>query len=106
MSTTTISQRIARTSVPIVVTMGKLIKKASTMDGKSTPLTLAQGQVYWDPPEQAINRASSSLLNSTNKSIHRYGADDGSQELKSALKAKLRLLGNDQRQEIMVSDFV
>lgn len=46
-----------------------------------------QGVVYWQPPEQALNRVKEIVWE---PSISRYGADEGLPELRTALLEKVR----------------
>jgi len=84
MASSAVSARVARTSPPIVVTMGRLLQRASP-----NVLSLAQGQVYWGPPESALSRVEKALKDPMKTS--RYGPDEGSAELREALGKELRL---------------
>ena len=50
--------------------------------------SLAQGVVYWDPPE-TVNHAISQALKHDHK-LHTYGPDEGLPELREALVDKLQ----------------
>ena len=88
-----ISSRISRTNSPIVVSLGRLLQKAPP-----NVLSLAQGQVYWEPPATALAGAETALRELKSS---RYGPDEGSIELRQALSAKLKL-GENER--VMVSN--
>eukprot|EP00242_Pyramimonas_sp_CCMP2087_P007166 CAMPEP_0198202990 /NCGR_PEP_ID=MMETSP1445-20131203/6219_1 /TAXON_ID=36898 /ORGANISM="Pyramimonas sp., Strain CCMP2087" /LENGTH=385 /DNA_ID=CAMNT_0043874175 /DNA_START=211 /DNA_END=1368 /DNA_ORIENTATION=+ len=75
-----LSKRIAATDPPCIVQMQKMLA------GKKDVLSLAQGIVYWQPPEAALEAAAKSI---TEPRVSMYGADDGLPELKEALKLKL-----------------
>jgi histidinol-phosphate/aromatic aminotransferase/cobyric acid decarboxylase-like protein len=86
-----VSSRISRTNAPIVVSMGRLLQKAPP-----NVLSLAQGQVYWGPPDTAIARAESALKDLKNS---RYGPDEGLVELRQALSSRLKL---GEKERVMV----
>lgn len=82
-----ISQRIARTSPPIIVKMGKLLQRAP--EGS---LSLAQGQVHWSPPESALSRVEKLFRD---VKMSRYGPDEGNAELRGLLKSHHKLSNSE-----------
>ncbi|KAK9809123.1 hypothetical protein WJX72_009699 [[Myrmecia] bisecta] len=75
-----ISQRIQKTDMPIMVKMRHL------QGGVEGVASLAQGVVYWMPPESAIKAA---VAKATDPALSVYGADEGMPELTAALRHKL-----------------
>jgi aspartate/methionine/tyrosine aminotransferase len=75
-----VSERILSTDEPCIVATKRLV---SSVPGT---LSLAQGIVHWQPPPSALKRASEAILQ---PSCNSYGPDEGSPELREALKHKL-----------------
>ncbi len=73
-----ISERVARTSSPIMQVMKSLAKGEGILD-------LSQGVPFFDPPRECIREALMDL-----KGSHRYGPDGGDPELKETISGKLR----------------
>lgn len=76
-----VSERILSTDEPCIVATKRLV---SSVPGT---LSLAQGIVYWQPPPSALKRASEAILQ---PSCNSYGPDEGSPELREALKQKIK----------------
>ena len=78
------SSRIMTTDDPIVAQMRRLVQ--------STPGTasLAQGIVYWSPPEQALEYVKKVMVDEeVLPTLHGYGADEGLAVLREALMEKM-----------------
>jgi aspartate/methionine/tyrosine aminotransferase len=65
-------------------------------------VSLAQGVVYWTPPSSAVARV---IRACESFHVHKYCADDGLPELRSALKEKLARENNlrSESTEVMVT---
>ena len=82
--TTLPSTRIVDTDDPIVAQMRRLVQ---AVEGTAS---LAQGIVYYPPPEQVLARVQAALGDpATQKVLNSYGADEGLLELREALREKL-----------------
>ena len=82
--TTVPSTRIVDTDDPIVAQMRRLVQ---AVEGTAS---LAQGIVYYPPPEQVLARVRAALDDpATQKVLNSYGADEGVLELRKALCDKL-----------------
>eukprot|EP00897_Mesotaenium_endlicherianum_P005426 jgi/Mesen1/4911/ME000245S03965 len=77
-----LSKRILATDEPVIIQMRELIQGAKDV------LSLAQGIVYWKPPQEAIERAQAVAGDA---SVSAYGVDDGNVELRAALVEKVGL---------------
>ena len=82
------SKRVHETLDPCVVLMKQLITKHQHLWVDEQIYSLAQGVVYWTPPETA-NEKISSALSDPNSALHTYAPDEGIPELISAIKEKL-----------------
>ena len=80
LSMSSVSQRIAATDAPCIVQMQQMLR------GKSDVLSLAQGIVWWPPPETALAAGRTAMVEPDS---NLYCADDGLPALRDALKAKL-----------------
>jgi aspartate/methionine/tyrosine aminotransferase len=84
--TSTPSGRILGTDDPIVAQMRRLVQ---SVEGTAS---LAQGIVYYPPPDRAMERVEAALSDPNTLSVlHGYGADEGIPELRDALRKKLRV---------------
>jgi len=88
------SVRICATDAPCIVTMQNLMK------GSSDVSKLSQGIVHWKPPKESLERARKAL---TTDEIHGYGNDEGSAELRGAIKRKLARENGIKNSEVMVT---
>ena len=68
-------------------------------DSKDT-ISLAQGIVYWKPPEKALKRAADAVYTSESSM---YGADGGITELRDRLREKVRTENKLTHSDIMVT---
>ncbi|GAV74841.1 Aminotran_1_2 domain-containing protein [Cephalotus follicularis] len=75
-----LAARALKTDVPVMVKILELTKSAKD------PMPLGQGAVYWQPPEQALEKVKQIAWK---PSTSRYGAHEGLPELKEALTKKL-----------------
>ncbi|KAF8389026.1 hypothetical protein HHK36_025711 [Tetracentron sinense] len=76
-----LAKRALETDTPVMVQIQELIRGAKDV------MSLAQGVVYWQPPEQALEKVREIVWE---PSTSRYGADEGLPELREALIKKLR----------------
>lgn len=90
-----LARRAVETETPVMVQVQELIRGA-TRD----VMSLAQGVVYWQPPEQALDKVKERVWE---PSISRYGADEGLPELRQALVEKLSRENNLTRSSVMVT---
>ena len=82
--TTVPSTRIVNTDDPIVAQMRRLVQ---SVEGTAS---LAQGIVYYPPPDAAMARVQAALADpATQKILNSYGADEGLLELRDKLREKL-----------------
>ncbi|PKA46785.1 Bifunctional aspartate aminotransferase and glutamate/aspartate-prephenate aminotransferase [Apostasia shenzhenica] len=89
-----LARRALETETPVMVQIQELIH------GAKDAMSLAQGVVYWQPPEQALKKAQNIVLE---PSISHYGADEGLPELRLALLEKLRRENKLTRSSVMVT---
>ncbi|XP_020248697.1 uncharacterized protein LOC109826129 [Asparagus officinalis] len=90
-----LAQRALKTENPVMVQIQELIRSA----GRDVT-SLAQGVVYWQPPEKALNRAKEIVWE---PSTSHYGADEGLPELRQALIEKLRRENKLTKSSVMVT---
>ena len=84
-----VSSRIARTLDPCVVLMKELVGKyEKDWKDRGGIYSLAQGVVYWKPPESTTEALQQALSDPEN-SLHLYGPDEGLKELCDVLQAKV-----------------
>jgi hypothetical protein len=79
---TQVSQRVLATDPPVIVKTKKI------MAGHQGVMSLAQGIVHWQPPQQALTKAMTLLQQ--DPSINGYGPADGLPDLRDALKQKIQ----------------
>jgi len=91
------SERIQATDVPCVVQMQRMLGKYK--ERKGGVLSLAQGIVHWNPPQQAVEEIRKAL----DDAIHLYGPADGIVELKEALTEKIEMENGLKNSRIMVT---
>ncbi|RYQ87280.1 hypothetical protein Ahy_B09g094760 isoform A [Arachis hypogaea] len=89
-----LATRALETDMPVMVRMQKLLR------GAKNCVSLAQGVVYWKPPEEALEKVQKLVFE---PSISRYGGDDGLPELRAALIKKLRDENNLHKSSVMVT---
>lgn len=90
----TASSRIQSTLEPCVVLMKNLLAKYQHLyQGENKMYSLAQGVVYWNPPESASD-AMISALKDQNNDLHQYSPDEGIPEFIAAFKKKLKRENN------------
>ncbi|EOY31369.1 PREDICTED: aspartate aminotransferase isoform X2 [Theobroma cacao] len=75
-----LATRVLDTDVPVMVEMPELTK------GATDPIPLGKGAVYWQPPEQALEKVKQIAWE---PSTSNYGTHEGLPELKDALTKKL-----------------
>jgi aromatic aminotransferase len=77
------SRRIQSTDEPTIVASKRLV---TSVPGT---MSLAQGIVHWQPPQQALDRVAQALADPTTTAIHSYGPDEGNPALRESLRHKL-----------------
>ncbi|KAK1312847.1 Bifunctional aspartate aminotransferase and glutamate/aspartate-prephenate aminotransferase [Acorus calamus] len=81
--------------------LGGVVDKDSGADSRSKDvISLAQGVVYWQPPEQALDKVKEIVWDPVTS---RYGVDDGLPELREALIEKLRRENKLTKSSVMVT---
>lgn len=89
-----LSKRALETDMPVMVQMQELLREAKNA------VSLAQGVVYWQPPEKALEKVKDLV---TKPQVSRYGNDEGIPELRAALIDKLRDENNLHKSSVMVT---
>ncbi|XP_074585502.1 aromatic aminotransferase ISS1-like [Curcuma longa] len=89
-----LSKRALETDTPVMVQIQKLMRSAKDA------ISLAQGVVYWQPPEQALEKVKELVWE---PSISKYGADEGLPELRKALIEKLQRENNLNKAAVMIT---
>ncbi|KAG0500523.1 hypothetical protein HPP92_000595 [Vanilla planifolia] len=89
-----LARRALETESPVMVHIQELLR------GAKDAISLAQGVVYWQPPEQALRRVQDIVWEPSTSS---YGADEGLPELRVALLEKLRQENKLTRSSVMVT---
>ncbi|GAB2216361.1 hypothetical protein Droror1_Dr00024133 [Drosera rotundifolia] len=89
-----LSLRALETETPVMVEIQRLYR------GIKDAISLAQGVVYWQPPQQALEKVEKCIRNPT---ISRYGADEGIPELREALIQKLHRENKLYKSSVMVT---
>jgi aspartate/methionine/tyrosine aminotransferase len=74
-----LSTRVLETDTPVMVEMQALLR------GRTNVLSLGQGIVYWQPPEEALEKVRGLI---DEPATSNYGADEGLPELRAALLEK------------------
>ncbi|KAG6483246.1 hypothetical protein ZIOFF_059888 [Zingiber officinale] len=99
-----LAKRALETDMPVMVQFLKGIilplQIQELMRGTKEAISLAQGVVYWPPPEQALEKVKELVWD---PSISKYGADEGLPELRQALIEKLRRENNLNKSAVMVT---
>ncbi|KAI4381943.1 hypothetical protein MLD38_007959 [Melastoma candidum] len=89
-----LAKRALETEMPVMVQIQEVIR------GAKHAVSLAQGVVYWQPPEQALDKVKELVWD---PSVSRYGADEGMPELREALLKKLRRENNLHKSSVVVT---
>ncbi|KQK02991.1 aromatic aminotransferase ISS1 [Brachypodium distachyon] len=89
-----LAKRAVETEAPVMVKMQKLL------GGLKDVMSLAQGIVYWQPPEEALNKVKEIVWE---PSTSKYGSDDGLPELREALLEKLHRENKLTKSSVMVT---
>ncbi|KAL0905786.1 hypothetical protein M5K25_024224 [Dendrobium thyrsiflorum] len=89
-----LSRRALETETPVMVQIQELMRGAKDV------ISLAQGVVYWQPPEQALKKVQDIVWE---PSTSYYGADEGLSELRLALLEKLRRENKLTKSSVMVT---
>lgn len=76
------SKRMRGADAPVITKTKRLV-----MNSPGT-MSLAQGIVHWAPPEAALEKAKSQIMD--NPVVHGYGPDEGMPELREKLREKLQ----------------
>jgi aromatic aminotransferase len=102
-----VSSRIVTTLDPCVVLMKELIHQYSHLwpiseTGEGGIYSLAQGVVYWEPPETS-KRAIIDAISSSDSFLHTYGPDEGLPSLRKAILEKLAVENNLQNHNVMIT---
>lgn len=93
-SYTSFARRALGTDTPVMIKMQELLRNAKDC------MSLAQGVVYWQPPQQALEKVQAAIWES---STSNYGPDDGLPELQKALVEKLRRENKLCKSSVMVT---
>jgi aspartate/methionine/tyrosine aminotransferase len=98
------SERIAVTDAPCIVGMQKMLRECEK--SRSHPyeqtLSLAQGVVFWSPPDEAIQCAASMV---GSRQASQYCEDAGLPDLRAALRAKIHRENGLSKSDVMVMAF-
>ena len=98
-----LSRNVERTLDPCVVLMKDLVGQyADLWKDKGGIYSLAQGVVYWKPPEQATN-AMRQALEDPDGNLHLYGPDEGLFRLREALSEKIAVENQLKDHHVMVT---
>jgi len=98
-----LSTRIRNTLDPCVVLMKEVVNAHSEKwKDKGGIYSLAQGIVYWHPPE-AATRALKEVLENPDNELHLYGPDEGLDELRSVFTHKIEKENHLSNHDIMVT---
>lgn len=100
-----LSGKIRNTLDPCVVLMKDMIGEyASEWKDRGGIFSLAQGVVYWNPPESCTTALKEAVTESTeHNSLHLYGPDEGMDGLRATLQKKLRDENDLNDHEVMVT---
>lgn len=109
-----VSSRIQGTLDPCVVLMKELIGKyAHLWDDKGGIFSLAQGVVYWKPPEVVTSKLVEALQEDAQPNgddskaapplLHTYGPDEGLPALRTAIQQKIKRENALSNHEVMVT---
>lgn len=104
-----VSARIQTTLDPCVVLMKELIGKyAHLWEDKGGIFSLAQGVVYWKPPERVHTALLQALEDDNDNSqaaplLHTYGPDEGLPDLREAIQQKIRRENQLTNHDVMVT---
>ncbi|CAL4965621.1 unnamed protein product [Urochloa decumbens] len=89
-----LARRAVETDAPVMVKIQELLRGATNV------MSLAQGVVYWQPPESAMNKIEKIIRE---PAVSKYGSDDGLPELREALLEKLRRENKLTKSSVMVT---
>lgn len=93
--------KVQETLDPCVVLMKKMISEYELeWKDRGGIFSLAQGVVYWDPPELVMKSLQEGILTNT---LHLYGPDEGLPELRHAIEQKLRDENHLSNHHIMIT---
>lgn len=99
----TLSRKIQRTLDPCVVLMKEIIGQYSDeWKDRGGIYSLAQGVVYWDPPH-SCTKALQDVIGSDSNGLHLYGPDEGMDDLRATLSAKLATENGLANHDVMVT---
>ncbi len=97
------SERIAVTDAPCIVGMQKMLRECEK--SRSHPyeqtLSLAQGVVFWSPPDEAIQSAASMV---GSRQASQYCEDAGLPDLRASLKSKIHRENGLAKSDVMVRE--
>lgn len=100
------SKKIEKTLDPCVVLVKEMIGSyAAEWEGRGGIYSLAQGVVYWKPPDTTQVALAEALSRSDEPDdmLHMYGPDEGVLELREALEQKLRTENNLSNHHVVVT---
>ncbi|KAK8936244.1 hypothetical protein KSP39_PZI013155 [Platanthera zijinensis] len=89
-----LARRALETETPVMVQIQELIR------GAKGAISLAQGVVYWQPPEQALKKVQDIVWE---PSTSHYGSDEGLSDLRLALIGKLHRENKLTKSSVMVT---
>jgi aspartate/methionine/tyrosine aminotransferase len=102
-ASTGLSPRVMETLDPCVVLMKELIGRyAHLWSDKGGIFSLAQGVVYWEPPE-SCQEALREAVSKPNNLLHTYGPAQGIPELSGALRDKISRENSLNNHDVMVT---
>jgi aspartate/methionine/tyrosine aminotransferase len=99
-----LSDRCLDTLDPCVVLMKNMISEYQHLWKDDEIYSLAQGVVYWSPPESTFERIDRAVSSSSgNEQLHMYCEDEGLLELRQALQHKLAIENLLPDQDVIVT---
>jgi aspartate/methionine/tyrosine aminotransferase len=87
----TVSPHIQQTLDPCVVLMKEMMQEYQSLwrDDDIGIVSLAQGVVYWEPPETSQKAIQEALWNPNTFQLHTYGPDEGLPDVREAFRQKI-----------------
>lgn len=100
-----VSNRVLETLDPCVVLMKEMIAEFAPLwqEDKEGIFSLAQGVVYWEPPQQVTEAIQSAMSNPSESQLHMYCPDEGLPALRQALLEKLKEENNLSNHDVMIT---
>jgi aspartate/methionine/tyrosine aminotransferase len=98
-----LSKRILETLDPCIVMMKEMVSQYAHLWQDDEIFSLAQGVVYWDPPETCHEALRGAIENDDNLLLHTYSPAQGMPELVDALQRKITKENNLNNHDVMVT---